>query len=176
MKQKIDKDDSIIVRGYYRNEKPYSPVVSVFTSYPSVGGTKIKHYSALSRISSISEARLIEFMAVHMEADDNSLYLYPALRKKARKFLGVSDNTVSIILRSLKEAGLLHKQSDGMFHINPYFYWKGSYRAREKFLKRNKEWIESTFGISFSIFPDVNDKEVKESKKQIKPLYSTKNV
>lgn len=112
--------------------------------------TFIDFVAPLYKLSSESARKLLSWMCEHAEYNTGRISLAAGDRLKIASTFGISNNTITNSLASLKKLGLI-SGSKGVFEINPQIFWKGDLTMRKRLLK------DKDFKVKFII-----DEEIKE--------------
>jgi len=96
------------------------------------------------KLSAESSRKLLTWMCEHAEFNTGTVLLPANVRKEISNKLGVTNNTITNGLKTLKTLGLISGEK-GKFVINPQIFWKGDLKARRELLDENE------FKIKFSI-------------------------
>lgn len=85
------------------------------------------------RLKSANDISVLGMLCKYMDYN-NQANLTTKARKEICEVIGISSSVFSRSLASLKEKGFITGE-EGVFDINPFIFWKGSSKEREKLLK-----------------------------------------
>ena len=101
--------------------------------------TFIDFVAPLYKLSSESARKLLSWMCEHAEYNTGRISLAAGDRLKIASTFGISNNTITNSLASLKKLGLI-SGSKGVFEINTNILWKGYLTIRKRHLKAIIVW------------------------------------
>ena len=103
----------------------------------------MKWISLEYQIKSDITKSVLTWMLSHAEYNTGKVLLTTMERKELCKMYGITNNSLSIYLKNLKDLNII-SGSQGTFYINPEIFWKGELSVRNQLLKNGN----ITFKIS----------------------------
>lgn len=103
----------------------------------------LQNLGSLYQLKNATEIHVLAKLCSICSLNTNTVLIPTARRKEICSELDISNTNLTNILRSLKILGLI-TGDDGMFTINPELMWKGSTKAREK-------WMRGETGVELMI-------------------------
>lgn len=136
--QVVDKDTGEVL--VTESSKVYKEKIKEDSFYM----TFIDFIAPYYKLQTESARKLLTWMCEHAEFNTGVVLLPANVRKEISSKLGVTNNTITNGLKTLKTLGLISGER-GEFTINPQIFWKGDLKARRELLAKNE------FKIKFSI-------------------------
>ncbi len=89
----------------------------------------------------LGEIKTLSWLVSNSSFNNNMVVVTSGVKKKIAEEMGISANTVNNALGPLVEKEILYRDTDsgnrrdGIYYINPEYYWKGSLAERKKMLR-----------------------------------------
>ena len=100
-------------------------------------------------VNSLAAIKLAVMMSSMTEKENPEIYLSPRVKKQIREKCGISTSTFSTVLGELSKRHVIApmvdadgKRENGMYVVNPAFFWQGSFEGRKAAMEKYKSYFE----------------------------------